>query len=430
MPLSEKQLRSIHDATHAYNIWVGAVGSGKTYASVWALFDLLKNGPQGDVMIIGVSLESVGRNVLGDLFNIIGGTKPSDKTTKIKIYGRDVYLVGANNDGAVRRIQGSNLAFAYVDEIACIPYSFIRMLEGRLRLPGARLLATCNPEGPNHWLKKEFIDRGINGTKELDLIDWRFLMDDNPGLDPAFKQRLKSSYSGMWYKRMILGEWAVSHGLIYDAYDHLNEYSDPIDSANYYIVGVDYGTSNATAAVLCAITPNKWPQIHVVQEYYYDSVKKGRQKTDDELASDIVDLCAYHNVRCVYVDPSAASLKAELRSRNIPVLDAKNDVIEGIKVTSKFVANKNLLIHKSCTTLIETMQSYSWDPKAADRGEDKPLKKSEHICDALRYAMYSAFPHGLFSHPDENITIQQLRQQVYGDQMTDLMGNPGTGGYF
>jgi len=426
--LSPKQLKSYTEATHAINIWVGSIRAGKTFASIIALVDFIQNGPPGDCMILGVTRDSIQRNVLTDLYNLLGGNKPSDKTARTKIYGRDVYFVGCDDMGAVRRIQGSTLAIAYIDEVGCLPYAVFQMLLGRLSVKGARLFATCNPEGPNHFLKKEYIDRA--GDPNLDLITWKFTLDDNPSLTEEYKNRIKASFSGMWYSRYILGEWAVSHGIIYDGFDHLNVYEDPIDYANYYIIGVDYGTSNATAAVLCAVTPTKWPQIHVIQEYYYDSVKKGRQKTDDELANDLVDLCGSYSIRAIYVDPSAASLKAELRQRNLPVLDAKNDVIEGIKVVSKFIANKNLVVHKSCQTLIETIHSYQWCPKAADRGEDKPLKKSEHIADALRYAVYTAFPHGSFSHPDENITIEQLRRRVYGDQMTDMMGNQGAGGYF
>jgi len=184
----------------------------------------------------------------------------------------------------------------------------------------------------------------------------------------------------MWYKRYILGEWAVAHGLIYDGFDHLNVYSEPTNEPNYYVVGIDYGTSNATAAVMCAITPTTWPQIRVVDEYYYDSVKKGRSKTDAELADDIFQFVQYKNVRSIFVDPSAASLKLELRRKDLPAIDAKNDVLEGIKVTSKFVGGKNLVIHESCKTLLEVIQSYSWCPKAADKGIDKPLKEKEHIC--------------------------------------------------
>jgi PBSX family phage terminase large subunit len=424
MQLSPKQIQSFNEATKRFNIWVGAVRSGKTFGSALKLVDLLKNGPPGDCMIIGVNRSTIQRNVLLQLYKFLGWAPPSSKSTETKIYGRNVYFVGAHDEGAVRAIQGSTLAFAYVDEATCIPAPFWKMLQSRLSVKGAQLLATCNPEGPAHWLKKEFIDR----EKDLDLIHWDFQLDDNPTLDETYKTNLKKEFTGMWYKRYILGEWAVAQGLIYDAFDHDNIYDQPMEPPSYYILGVDYGTSNATAAVLCAVTPNRWPQIRIENEYYYDSVKRGRQKTDSELATDIRDFCGYRSVRAIYVDPSAASLKLELRRMDLPVLDARNDVVEGIKVTSKFIAGKNIVIHKSCTNLIECTQSYSWCPKAADKGLDKPLKEKEHVMDALRYAIFSAFPSAEFSHPDENLTIEQIRKNIYGDDFNPL--GPGTGGYF
>jgi len=409
MKLSNKQIQSIAEANKRINIWVGAVRSGKTFASILKFIDLLKNGPEGAAMIIGVNRESIQRNVLIQLHDFLGFPVPASKSTETRLFGRNVYFVGAHDESSVRRIQGSTLAFAYVDEAACIPVAFWRMLLSRLSIPGAQLLASCNPEGPSHWLKKEYIDR----QGDLDLISWQFILDDNPALHEKYKEDLKKEYTGMWFKRYILGEWAVAHGLIYDSYCDLNEYEITNYNADYRIVGIDYGTSNATAAVMCAITPKRWPQIHVEKEYYYDSAKSGRSKTDAELAADIVDFIGGSSVNAVYVDPAAASLKIELRNKNLPVLDAKNDVLNGIKVTSKFIAGKNICIHKSCRTLIEHIQSYSWDPKAADRGEDAPLKKKDHICDALRYACYSAFPNAEFDCPDANLTIEQLRRKIY-----------------
>jgi hypothetical protein len=74
------------------------------------------------------------------------------------------------------------------------------------------------------------------------------------------------------------------------------------------------------------------------------------------------------------------------------------------------------------------MQSYAWDSKAADRGEDKPVKKNDHCVDALRYAICSAFPTAEFSHPDEHLTYDQLRRQVFGyeDAMGAMAPLPGS----
>lgn len=422
MPTSPKQNKSFCEATKRFNIWVGAVRSGKTFASIERFIYDLKNGPPGDAMVIGVNRNSIQRNLLSHLYNRLGFPCPTEKAQKSTLYGRNVWFVGAPDVSAVSTIQGSTLALAYVDEATNLPEPFWKMLESRLSVPGAKLIATCNPEGPSHWLKKDYLD-----NPNLDLASWAFNLDDNPSLDEAYKQQLKASYSGMWYNRYILGEWALAHGAIYDCYDHTNEYENPFPAPNYYIVGIDYGTTNATAAVLCAVTPNKWPQIRVEEEYYYDSAKKGRSKTDQELVRDIKDFIGYKNVSAVYVDPAAASLKIALRQADLPVLDANNDVLLGIKICSKFIGGKNILIQKGCTILREQLQSYAWDPKAADRGEDKPIKRNDHICDALRYAVCSAFPQGEFNHPDENISYDQLRRNVFGggdmyDNFNSLIG--------
>src|ERR1700754_523716 len=428
MILSPKQELSYLEADAPFNIWVGAISSGKTHISIDKFVERLRDGPRGDVLITGVSRTTVQQNVLSLLYKAMGFPIPSPKCMRTRLYGRDVYFKGVHDSGAVKDIQGCTLALAYCDEIVNMPQNVWNMLIGRLRIPGAQLFGTCNPEGPAHWFKKDIIDQAA----EKHVKYWTFLMEDNPTLTVEYVERMKKMYTGMWYKRYILGEWAVAHGLIYDAFDNDNQYEHPQDNPTYYVVGVDYGTSNATAAVLCGVRPTRWPQITVEKEYYYDSVKQGRQKTDDELARDIKDFVAYHNVSAIYVDPSAASLKLELHRRNLPVLPAKNDVLPGIKVTSKFIAGKNLVVQKGCKTLIDVLQTYSWCPDAADRGEDKPLKKYEHMADALRYAIYSAFPSGEFNNPDDNLTIEQIKRNVYGDSYS-IMGDmemASAGGYF
>ena len=366
-------------------------------------------------MIIGVSRSTIQRNVLQELYGLLGFAPPNSKTNATRLYDRNVYFVGAHDESAVRAIQDSTLALAYIDEAACIPKPFFRMLLSRLSVPNAQILATCNPEAPAHWLKKEFIDR----EKELDLIHWHFTLDDNPSLTEKYKEDLKNEYQGgHWHKRLILGEWAMAHGLIYDGFDADNVYDCDYNSPNFYYMGIDYGTSNATAAVLAAVTPKQWPQIRIEDEYYYDSRKAGRSKTDAELADDIVSLIGWKKLRAIYVDPSAASLKQELRNRDLIVIDAKNDVLPGIRVTSKFISQKNILIHKRCTNLIDYIQGYAWDEKASDRGEDKPLKEQDHICDALRYLCYSAFPQGTIHHINDNLTMRELQQKVHGDNLS------------
>lgn len=424
MVTSPKQDKSFLEATHRFNIWVGAVRSGKTYSSIHALIDFMKNGPPGDAMIIGVNRATIHRNVLTTLYKILGFPCPSPMCNKTNLYGRDLYFVGAPDVSAVTTIQGSTLAMAYVDEAVAIPEPFWKMLETRLSVPGARLFATANPEGPSHWLKKQYIDR----SNVHDICTWQFNLDDNPILDDAYKKAIRESFSGVFYQRYILGEWALASGAIFDAWDELNVFDKDYPSPNFYCAALDYGTVNPTACHIAAISPHQWPQIRIEKEYYFDSAKHGRSKTDRELATDIKSFIGYTPITALYVDPAAASLKLELRNLDLPVVDANNDVLFGIKTMAQFIAGKNLVVRKSCTNLIEQIQSYAWDPKYADRGEDKPIKKNDHATDSCRYLIASCFKTGLYEHPDQNLTIEQLRRKVYGNE--DNFFGQNTGGYY
>lgn len=371
----------------------------------------MRKGPEGDGMIIGVSRDSIQRNVLPTLYKILGFPLPTAKTMQATLYGRTIYFVGAHDESSVRKIQGSTLAFAYVDEATCIPEPFWKMLLSRLSIKGSQLFATCNPEGPGHFIKKDFIDR----ANELDLISWSFTLDDNPALDESYKSNLKKEYSGVWYARYILGEWTVSHGLIYDMWSNSNIYTTPKNNPHYYIAGLDYGTTNPTAAVLVAVNYNEWPQLSVVSEYYYDSAVKGRSKTDAELVEDIKKWLGPYNVKAIYVDPAAASMKLALSQADMSVIDANNDVLLGIKLVSKYIANLNLLINVSCKNLIEQIQTYQWDAKAAQRGEDKPVKKADHLVDALRYCLSTAFKTGTLGNSNDYRSINEIKREVYGE---------------
>lgn len=327
------------------------------------------------MLIIGYTRDAIQRNILTELCNLIGIGIPKSKATECLILGRMCYFIGASDERSVSRIQGSTVALAYVDEATRIPPPFFRMLLSRLSITGAQLLVTCNPEGPAHWLKKDFLDR----AEELKLKSWRFELDDNPSLDNDYKEALKKEYTGHWYARYILGEWAVASGLVYDCFDSDNIYDEPSNDPQYYIAGLDYGTINATACVLIGVY-NTWPKLRIEDEYYYSSIQKGRQKTDSELAYDIKRFLGYRRVEALYADPSAASIKLELMRNDISVLDASNDVIPGIKTVHNLFGNKELVVSNKCKNLIEEIQSYSWDERAADRGVDAVKKLNDHMC--------------------------------------------------
>lgn len=415
--LSINQILSIRDSHARMNFWIGAVRSGKTFASILRFIDLLRSPMKGDAMICGVSRGSIQRNIIKDLFGLLGWPMPTENKSCVNIFGRNVHLIGAKDERAVSVIQGVTLGTAYIDELPRVPKPFFKMLQSRCSVPDAKILATGNPEGPFHWLKKEYIDSNV-----IDIKVFKFTLEDNPSLDEKYKQNITKEYTGVWYKRFILGEWAAADGLVYDCFNENHVYDTEHHTPAYYIAGIDYGTSNATCCVLAAIYPKGFTKIRIVKEYYYDSRVTGRGKTDSELAVDIYGLLkCVSNLRAVYVDPSALSFKLELDRKGLPVQDADNDVTNGIKTVSNLLHNNQLSIHESCRNLIESLYSYIWDDKAAQRGEDAPKKEFDHGADALRYAIYSEFPQGEIEDERESWTVDKWKREMKNFDPMELL---------
>jgi PBSX family phage terminase large subunit len=203
--LFKKQLDFCHKATARQNILTGAVSSGKTYGSIWKWLSWLKNeAPQkGAFLMTGKTERTLQRNILDPIVEMLGTKrfKINKGSGEAGFYGRKIYLAGANDERAHEKIRGLTLAGAYGDELTLWPESYYKMLLSRLRIKGARLYGTTNPDSPNHWLKVEFLER----EGEINLRQFHFAIDDNVTLDTEYVDSIKKEYVGLWYKRFILG---------------------------------------------------------------------------------------------------------------------------------------------------------------------------------------------------------------------------------
>jgi PBSX family phage terminase large subunit len=429
-PLSPKQISSYCSSNSRLNIWEGAVRSGKSFISLLRFIKAIKEGPPGAAMIVGVSRDALQRNVIIELCALIGIPPPTPKSSQMNILNRIIHLVGANDERAQRRIQGSTLAIAYVDELTLIPQGFFKMLLSRLSVPGAQLFGTTNPDSPFHWLKTDFLD-----NPDLEINRFHFKITDNPSLTQDYIRNISKEYSGLWYKRYIEGEWVLAEGTVYDFFsddDHV--IATPPGPADYYVLGIDYGTTNPTAFSLVGYNRKYWPNIWVEDEYYYDSRARGRQKTDTEYVEDLKRFIQGKNVRCIYVDPSAASFKLEMMRQGLTgIIDADNDVLNGIRTVSKFMVNGTLKVCACCKNHIREFQCYRWDEKVSLRGEDKPIKDNDHSLDALRYPIFSHF-RSILTDDFAEADIEKIYAQACGvkldlpsffqDQYGSNPGNP------
>ena len=422
-PLSPKQIQSYKTSTARLNIWEGAVRSGKSFISILRLLQAMRHGPPGLVMIVGVSRDAIQRNVLTELCGLAGAPVPTPKATQLSLLGRTCFLVGANDERAQRRIQGSTLAIAYVDEVTLIPQGFFKMLLSRLSVTGAQLFGTTNPDSPFHWFKEQFLD-----NPELRLNRYQFRLEDNPSLSSDYIENLKREYTGLWYQRYIDGMWVLAEGTVYDLFDEEDHVIDmPPDRAIEYFIGVDYGTTNPTVFTLVGHNPRAWPNLWVEAECVYDSRKTGRQRSDTEHVDQLRKFIGSRQINAIYVDPSAASFKVELAHQGISgVIDANNDVLNGIRTVTNYINNGTLKVCRNCSELMREFQTYRWDPRASQKGEDKVIKENDHCLDSLRYVLHTRFASGI--HKD--VTAQELNQafnQAQGKsvELTGFFSNDG-----
>lgn len=401
--MSEAQLTSLVESTARINIWHGSVRSSKTIMSIIRWIEYVKTAPPGKLLMVGKTERTLKRNILDVIEDIVGKKNYHFSSGKgeVKIFGRTIEIVGANDERSENKIRGMTLAGAYGDEITLWPESFFKMLMTRLSVKGAKFFGTTNPDSPYHWLKTDYIDR----EEELNVNTFHFTLHDNPALDPEYVKSLEAEYSGLWYKRFIQGLWVLAEGVVYDMFDNekhvISADQLPVNVMEFdrYYVPIDYGTANPTVFLLIGErTKNTGErEAYVLKEYYYDGRKHQRQKTNAEYANDLVEFIGNIPITSIFVDPSAKSFITELRQDDritASVNEADNDVVEGIRVVSRNLKNDVLYVLDTCTNLIREFNSYMWDPKAQKQGEDKPIKENDHALDALRYYVYTRISAG------------------------------------
>ena len=263
-----------------------------------------------------------------------------------------------------------------MDEAALMPRSFVEQAIARCSVPGSRLWFNCNPEGPQHWFYQEWILK----AKERNVLRLQFTMADNPSLSPRIRARYERAYSGVFYRRFVLGEWTAAQGLVYDFFDPNRDAVDPPEGDfSRWRVSVDYGTANPASFGLWGECENVW---YRVGEYYYDSHRTGKQRTDAEYAEDLKQLADGRDIERVIVDPSAASFIEVLKRNGFRVVRAENSVADGIRVTADLLRAGRIRIGRDCKDCLREMALYCWDERG---GKDAPRKEHDHAMDEMRY---------------------------------------------
>lgn len=362
----------------------GSIRSGKTLSmSVGFILWAMCSFDNQTFAICGKTIESLRRNIIVHLRSWVPGEiqiveRRADNMLVISDgCGREnrFYLFGGRDESSYSLVQGITLAGALLDEVALMPRSFVEQVMGRCSVTGSKMWFNCNPAGPEHWFYKEW----VLPAKQKNMIRLHFTMRDNLSLAPSIRARYESMFTGVFYRRYILGEWCVAEGLVYDFFgeDQLTD-EDP-ESGEYYI-SIDYGTLNPFSAGLWCWDGKTATR---VREYYYSGREEKAQKTDEEYYQELEKLAGALKIRQVVVDPSAASFIATIRRHGrFTVKKAKNDVVPGILVTADLLREGRAKIHRRCKDCRREFGLYRWDEKQTT---DKPIKENDHSMDDTRY---------------------------------------------
>ena len=362
----------------------GAIRSGKTVCMslsfvIWSMDSF--NGQ--NFAMCGKTVGSFRRNVLSVLKQMLParGYRLQDKRSEnVLVISRGAvtnfyYVFGGKDESSQDLIQGITLAGVILDEVALMPRSFVEQACARCSVAGSRLWFNCNPESPEHWFKKEWIDK----LGEQNMLYLHFTMEDNLSLAEEIKARYRAMFAGVFYRRFILGEWCMAEGLVYD-FDRERHTAEELPTSGTWYISCDYGTLNPFSAGLWCVNKGKAVR---VKEFYWSGREKNKQLTDEEYYQKLEELAGDRVIQNVIVDPSAASFIACIRRHGrFSVRKAKNDVLYGIRLTAAMLRCGVLKIGTGCTDAIREFGLYRWEEK----GEvDRVVKENDHAMDDIRY---------------------------------------------
>lgn len=364
----------------------GAVRSGKTLCMslsfiLWAFHS---NGGY-PFAFCGKTIRSLRRNVVTPLLPVLqelgfvcklhlSENRLTVETGKAQ---REFYLFGGKDESSAALIQGVTLAGVLFDEAALMPRSFVEQALARCSVQKAKFWFNCNPEHPMHWFYQEWILKAA----QKNALYLHFSMEDNPALSPQTLARYRNLYSGVFYRRFVLGEWVAAEGLVYPNMAEPNAFCPPPSGPfEQWAVSCDYGTVNPASFGLWGLCGGVW---YRVEEYYYDARKEGASRTDEEHYAALKRLTAGRAVERVVVDPSAASFIEVIRRHGeYHVVPAVNQVLDGIRNVSDALRGGEIRICNTCADCMREFGLYRWADNAV---KDAPVKEYDHAMDDVRY---------------------------------------------
>lgn len=326
-------------------------------------------------ILAGVSSKTIQNNVLQEIYNKYQLDIKFDKHNSFTLFGVKVVQAFTGTIGGLGGIRGMTAFGAYINEASLANEKVFKEIISRCSGDGARIVFDTNPDNPEHWLKKEYID-----SKSDNIISYHFELDDNTFLSPRYIQNIKESTpSGMFYDRDIRGLWVTGEGVVYSDFDSNKHFINDVSDVEFetYIAGVDWGYSHFGSIVVFGIDKlNNW--------YLLEEHAKQFKEIDywAEVALDIKE--RYGNIN-FYCDSARPEHVERFRRERIRAINADKSVLSGIEEVARLIKlGRFFVVSDKVKVFKKEIYNYVWDEKTGN-----PVKENDDVMDSMRYAIYS-----------------------------------------
>lgn len=396
LPFSDKAAESIKDCGFL-TVWEGAVRSSKTVASVFAFMCEVIKSPDPRHLMIGRSQSAVMANCVDSelgLIELSGGVaqikRDKQNETYIDLAGKRIDMFGGENVSSFRAFRGRTYGMTYMDEANLQhPNTIAECFNRTIASKSRKHFMTLNPDIPGHWLYRDYLDKfqeeGIPGYRWF-----HFTLDDNPAITEERKGELKAQYTGIFYKRFILGLRVNAEGGCYPSFSEKNILNEIPKNILFVELGVDFGGNGSatTFAATAYFKPEQGKVCLCCTDEVYDKENRSVENLLEKWELFVKKTKARFNCADCYVDSAEQLIKKSMQAKGIINVgnSIKAPIVDRIRFLDLMFALDRAYVYKDCKETIIAVQSAVWDLKG---GKETRLDNGTTNIDSLDAWEYS-----------------------------------------
>ena len=403
--LTEKQQAFIQASNRLKSritLLYGSVRAGKTFiALMWFAAFVLTRPKDDEFLMIGKTLTTLKRNSLNLLRSLVGEKNftYAMSSKEGRLFGRTIWLEGADNEAAESKIKGMTLAGVYADELTEIPKNVTMQCLARISLPGARFIGTTNPDDPENYVNQDII---LNPVIDKHVV--KFTIDDNTTLDPVYVEEIKKEFTGVFYERFILGNFVRAEGVIFRQFaDNPEKWilDEAPKDVRWMTFGIDFGVNRSKTIFICTGIREHGAGVVIMDEY--------RMEMQGVRPDQVEDKFCWFAEQCMKKFPDAKptycwtdqpetltfGIAAAVRRKGLPiivVLANKRDILDRIYAKERMLNLGKWHVLRNCSMVIYSTSNQLWNEKKAEKRIDERLDNDPKVNDVADAEEYSWEP--------------------------------------